>query len=242
MLDHLLELRRRALILSVLFAGLFLLFFVYANPLFQIVISPLLSSLPLSKGIIATQITSPVLIPMKLAADTALLATAPFALAQGWLFVSPALYRQEKAPLACFMVMGFMLFCLGMLFCFFIALPLMFHFFAQALPTGVTWLPDMNEAIAFITRMLLLFGLCFQVPLLCVAVVRLQWIDLGRLQALRPYIIVGAFILGMLLTPPDVPSQIMLALPLCLLYELGLFLAKRIRVRSSAFTTDVIAK
>lgn len=226
MLNHLIELRQRALIAVCIFGGFFLLFFCYANNLFEALASPLTHVLPKQQSLIATQITSPVFTPIKLAADTALLCTTPFALMQLWLFIAPGLYRRERKPIMGALLLSLLLFCCGLLFCFFIVLPFMFQFFSQAVPTGVRLMPDMNTALDFITRMLMLFGLCFQVPLLCMLLVHMRWVSLARLQQIRPYMIVAAFTLGMLLTPPDVLSQIMLAVPLCLLYELGLLLAR----------------
>lgn len=226
MLHHLIELRQRALKAVLIFMGFFLVFFLYANTLFEALASPLTHVLPAQQALIATQITAPVFTPIKLAADSALLFTVPFALMQLWLFIAPGLYRRERKPLVGAMIVSLLLFCSGLLFCFFIVLPFMFQFFAQSVPNGVRLMPDMNSALDFITRMLLLFGLCFQVPLLCMLLVRMQWVSLAQLRQIRPYVIVGAFILGMLLTPPDVLSQIMLALPLCLLYEIGIVLAR----------------
>lgn len=226
MLEHLIELRHRALRIVIVFLALFSFFFFYANSLFHTLVSPLLKQLPAQHTLIATRITSPVLTPVKLAADTALLCTAPFALSQLWLFIAPGLYRHERRPLVGAMLLSILLFITGLLFCFAIVLPFMFQFFAQAVPSGVQLMPDMNDAIDFITRMLILFGLCFQVPLVCTTLVRLQWLNVQTLKQIRPYVIVAAFTLGMLLTPPDVLSQVMLAVPLCLLYETGIALAR----------------
>ncbi|WP_347252472.1 twin-arginine translocase subunit TatC [Legionella sp.] len=229
MLSHLLELRRRALHVLLLFFTLFLFFFFYANNLFHTLVKPLLSALPHPDSLIAIQITSPVFIPIKLAADAAMLGCAPFALLQLWRFAAPGLYKNERHTLRKVIITSLLLFCCGVLFCFYFILPYMFQFFAKAVPAGVRLLPDMAEALDFITRMLLLFGLCFQVPLLGLTLVTLGWVDLSVLKKIRPYFIVAAFVVGMLLTPPDVLSQIMLAVPLCLLYELGLFIAARKR-------------
>ncbi|KTC85045.1 twin-arginine translocase subunit TatC [Legionella brunensis] len=225
MLNYLLELRRRALHILLFFALLFFVFFFFANDLFEALVAPLLSALGAKDGLIATQITSTVLTPLKLAANAAMLCTAPFALLQLWQFIAPGLYQHERYNLRGAMVLSLLLFFLGMSFCYYIVLPFMFQFFAKAAPTGVKLLPDMAYALDFISHMLLLFGLCFQVPLFCLLLVRLEWATLELLKKIRPYIIVAAFTIGMLLTPPDVFSQIMLAVPLCLLYELGLILA-----------------
>ncbi|CDZ76250.1 Sec-independent protein translocase protein TatC [Legionella massiliensis] len=225
MLSHLLELRRRALQVMVCFLSLFLLFFFYANELFHILAKPLIQVLPGENSLIATQITSPLLTPMQLASNTAMLCSTPFALLQLWRFIAPGLYRQERVHLKTLIIASALLFCGGVLFCFYLILPFMFQFFSKTVPTGVRFMPDITYTLDFITHMLLLFGLCFQIPILCMVLVRLDWLDLQTLKKFRPYAIVIAFILGMLLTPPDVLSQIMLAIPLCLLYELGILLS-----------------
>lgn len=225
MLSHLLELRRRTMFVLVGFAVLFCLFFMLSDTLYLALMRPLLRVLPVADGLIATKVTAPIVTPIKLAADAALLFTAPFALYHLWRFISPGLYKQEQQQARQIIFLSIILFALGVLFCFFLILPFMFQFFSHALPAGVRFMPDMAYALDFITHMLLLFGLCFQVPLLCLMLTRLTWLDVATLRKIRPYIIVAAFIVGMLLTPPDVLSQIMLAVPLCLLYELGIMLA-----------------
>lgn len=225
MLTHLLELRRRAIYVLLFFSAFFLLFFFMAEDLFHAFMSPLLSALPNQSELIATQITSPIVTPLKLAADAALLLSGPFALFHLWRFISPGLHKNEQEQFRGAIFISVLLFFAGLTFCFYLILPFMFQFFLHALPKGVHFMPDMAYALDFITRMLLLFGLCFQIPLITLILVRLKIIEVMTLKKVRPYIIVGAFIIGMLLTPPDVFSQIMLALPLCLLYELGIILA-----------------
>lgn len=225
MLNHLLELRRRTLRVIVVFAALCLLFFFFAPNLFHQLVLPLLRVLPVHDTLIATQLTTPLLTPLRLAADTAMLCTAPYALLQLWSFASPGLYHRERKHLGWAILGSMVLFIMGVVFCFYVVLPFMLQFFAHAVPVGVRLMPDIAYAVDFITRMLLLFGLCFQVPLLCLVLVYLGLTDIKTLKKIRPYIIVAAFTIGMLLTPPDVLSQIMLAVPLCLLYEVGIILA-----------------
>lgn len=225
MLNHLIELRHRILYVMAVFLGSFLLFFFLAPNLFHQLMSPLLQVLPIKDPLIATQITTPLFVPIKLAADAALLITTPYALFQLWRFASPGLYQDERHGLRWAIVGSLLLFGAGVLFCYGIVLPFMLQFFVHAVPAGVRLMPDISYAADFITRMLLIFGLCFQVPLLCFLFVQLNLISIKTLKTARPYVIVGAFIIGMLLTPPDVLSQIMLAVPLCLLYELGILLA-----------------
>jgi len=225
MLIHLLELRRRAIYSLSFFGVLFLAFFFIANDLFHVLIAPLLSILPNQTGLIATQITSSVVTPLKLAADAALLLSAPFALYQLWGFIRPGLHKKEQQQFRGIIVLSLFLFFSGFMFCYYLILPFMFQFFAHALPKEVHFMPDMAYATDFITRMLLLFGFCFQIPLIMLVLARLKMTDISTLKRIRPYIIVSAFLIGMLLTPPDVLSQIMLALPLCFLYEAGIILA-----------------
>ncbi|MDI9818051.1 MULTISPECIES: twin-arginine translocase subunit TatC [unclassified Legionella] len=225
MLAYLLEFRQRALHIFICFALFFLLAFFFANELFHVLVIPLLKALNPEDSLIATQITAPVLTPVKLAANAAMLCTAPFALLQLWRFIAPGLYHYERYNLRMAITISMLLFLLGMLFCFYLVLPFAFHLFVRATPSGVRLLPDISYALDFITRMVLLFGLCFQVPLVCFTLVKIGWVEVSVLKKVRPYVIVGAFVIGMLLTPPDVFSQIMLAIPLCLLYEAGLILA-----------------
>jgi sec-independent protein translocase protein TatC len=224
MLNHLLELRRRGLQILICFCCLFGIFFFFANDLYHALIKPLLQVLSTQDELIATQVTSPLFTPLQLAIDAALLGSAPFILMHFWRFVSPGLYPEEQYILRIALISSLLLFLAGVLFCFYLVLPFMFHYFAQALPKGVRFMPDMASALDFITRMLVIFGFCFQVPLLCFVLVRLNIISVPTLKKIRPYVIVGSFILGMILTPPDVFSQIMLAIPLCLLYEAGIIL------------------
>ncbi|MBA2656797.1 MAG: twin-arginine translocase subunit TatC [Tatlockia sp.] len=224
MLCYLLELRRRAIYTILFFFLVFLVFFSNANTLFTMLISPLLAILPDTNFVIATQITSPVLTPLKLAANLAIVFTTPFALLQLWLFVAPGLYQQECSHLKTAICSILLLFCLGILFCFYVILPMMFQFFAKATPSGVRFMPDISNTVDFITRMLILFGLCFQIPIIGFTLVRMNWVKLAVLKKIRPYIIVTSFVIGMLVTP-DIFSQIILAIPLCLLYEVGIILA-----------------
>ncbi|WP_131782001.1 twin-arginine translocase subunit TatC [Legionella gresilensis] len=225
MLSHLLELRQRALLVISIFLCFFVLFFYFSQQLFYWLVKPLLSILPADNFIIATQITSPILTPLNLAADTALLCTAPVALYHIWQFAAPGLYARERQKLGSSILLSISLFITGVLFCFYIVLPFMFQFFTKATPFPVKIMPDMASTLDFITRMLLLFGFCFQVPLICLTLAHLDLVSITVLRQIRPYVIVGAFTIGMLLTPPDVLSQVMLAVPLCILYELGIILA-----------------
>lgn len=239
MITYLLELRRRLLRCLIVFFGLFVLCFIKANLLYLWLVQPLTSQLAPHQSLIATEVTSALFTPLQLAFNLAILGSTPFLLYQIWCFVTPALYPREKLPLRFFLISSLLLFILGLLFCFYLILPFMFQFFIQALPPGVALMPDMANTLRFITRMLLTFGLCFQVPLLCCLAVQSGLCHLETLLQIRPYAIVMAFVIGMILTPPDVLSQIMLALPLWGLYEIGILIC-RIRLSQSPFKDEVI--
>ncbi len=225
--SHFLELRRRALQVMGVFILFFILLLFFANQLLELLIHPLLRVLPNSSAVIATQVTSALITPIKLSANGAMLLTTPFALWHLWCFAEPGLYLHERRHLKSGLFLCFLLFFLGAIFCYEIILPVMFQFFAKAIPLQVKFMPDMVSTLDFIIWMLIVFGMSFQIPLIFMLLVRLKWVKLGSLIRMRPYAIVGAFILGMLLTPPDVVSQILLAIPLCLLYEIGILLAKK---------------
>lgn len=225
MLHYLLELRQRTLYVVLWFSALFVIFFFIAGDLYHVLVYPLSHLLSQQQSLIATNITSPVLTPINVAMDTALFLSIPFALYQLWRFISPGLYAQERHRIRGLMNISIGLFIMGVVFCYYLVLPLMFQLFISALPKQVRLMPDMASTVEFITHMLILFGLCFQIPVVCVLAICMRWASIHTLKKIRPYMIVLAFILGMLLTPPDVLSQIMLAIPLCLLYELGLIMA-----------------
>ena len=230
MLSHLLELRRRILSIIITFLMVCLLMYGFVTDLFQALVVPLVQVLSSKDALIATEITSPFLTPIKLTINAASLVTAPIVLWHIWRFIAPGLYRHERQTVRFAMIASYVLFFSGMLFGFYVVLPFIFSFFAQAVPFGVRLMPDMASAVDFITHMLLVFGLCFQIPLICVVFVRLQLVSIDMLKQIRPYVIVLAFVLGMLLTPPDVLSQVMLAVPLCLLYESGIIFSRLTRL------------
>lgn len=225
MINHLIEIRSRLLQTLVIFVGFFILFFCMSSQLLQILITPLLRILSRDTPLIITQITSAFFTPTKLAVDAAILATTPIALIHAWRFIAPGLYTRERKPVRWALGCSLLLFVTGVLFCFYLVLPFMLQFFVQSAPPGTHLMPDIIPTVDFITHMLWVFGLCFQIPMVCAVAVRMRLISFTSLKNLRPYAIVCAFVLGMLLTPPDVFSQVLLAVPLCLLYELGIVLA-----------------
>lgn len=221
----LIELRKRFLHIALMFLFLFGLGFFYSDHLFHIYMLPLQRLLSPPHHLIATQITAPIITPLALAINVALFCTTPFALWQIWRFAAPALYQTERRKLSGLLASSLGLFSLGCLFCYFFILPFMFRCMIQALPKEVLLMPDISSVTHFITEMLIIFGCSFQIPIVCVVLIQMNIFTVKQCTDLRPYIIVAAFTLGMLLTPPDVLAQILLALPLWGLYELGLLIS-----------------
>ena len=207
------------LFLSVIFAA----FTFYANQLYSFLAKPLLHYLP-SGHLIATQIVSPFFVPFKLAFVAALLVSMPFFLYQLWTFISPALYGHEKKLIWPFLLCSVILFYTGLMFAYLVIFPMLFNFLANTAPQGVQLSPDINEYLDFTTKLLLVFGCLFEIPMAMVLLVSTNLVTRQKFLAMRGYAIVTAFILGMLLAPPDVLSQTILAVPIWLLYEAGLIL------------------
>jgi|SRR5690554_5299421 len=228
LIAHLIELRSRLLraILAVLIIAICLLPF--ANDLYLILSAPLLEHLPATSSMIATEVASPFLAPFKLTLTTAIMFAMPILLYQLWAFIAPGLYQHEKRIAFPLMFASTALFILGILFAYFVVFPLVFGFLTQAAPEGVAVMTDISSYLDFVLKLFFAFGLSFQVP---IATFLLIWSGVSSRQSLvekRPYVIVGAFVVGMLLTPPDVFSQILLAVPICLLFELGLLASRLI--------------
>ena len=230
---HLLELRSRLLrgVLAVLLI-FFPLYLLLANDLYELIAAPLMAHLPIETGMIATDVASPFLTPFKLAFLTAVFLGMPVLLHQAWSFIAPGLYSHEKRFAVPLLASSIVLFYAGMAFAYFLVFPLVFQFFASVTPEGVTMMTDINRYLDFVTKMFFAFGIAFEIP---VAILLLVWTGLATvpgLAAKRPYVIVGCFVAGMLLTPPDVISQILLALPTWLLFELGLIAARTVTART----------
>ncbi len=240
MINYLLELRRRLMRILAVFSLILVAGFYFSEPLFYWLIYPLQHQLPAGKALIATQLTSAVITPLSIAFHTACLLTTPYLIWQTWQFIHPALYGHEKSKLKMPLFASIFLLFIGMAFAYWLILPFMFQFFIHYLPSQVQMMPDMAYSIDFITHMMLLFGVCFQMPLLCFLLVNLRLISYESLKRFRPYVIVSAFILGMILTPPDVVSQILLAIPLWLLFEIGMLACAWQARNRSADKSDLI--
>lgn len=226
LINHLVELRRRLLnvIISVVIVFLSLVYF--SNDIYQLVSAPLIKQLPQGASMIATDVASPFFAPIKLTMMVSVLISAPLILYQIWAFVAPALYKHERRLVIPLLLSSTLLFYVGMAFAYFIVFPLVFGFFTQTAPTGVLIATDISNYLSFVMTLFFAFGVSFEVP---IAILLLCWSGVTTPEMLkkrRPYIIVGAFVVGMLLTPPDVISQTLLAVPICILFEIGLFFSR----------------
>lgn len=229
-LHYLIELRTRLMYAAIALCLVFAVYLYFANDLYTLLALPLLRYLP-QKHLIATQIVSPFFIPFKLAFLASIFTALPFFLYQIWGFISPALYDHERKLIWPFVFIGTSLFYLGLAFAYFVIFPLLFHFLVKTAPVGVMLSPDISEYFDFTTKMLLVFGMLFEIPILMVLLTALNVVTLDRYVKFRSYAIVGSFVLGMLLAPPDVISQTILAVPIWLLYECGIILTRFIITR-----------
>tara|TARA_X000000950_G_scaffold115077_1_gene144613 strand:+ start:3251 stop:4027 length:777 start_codon:yes stop_codon:yes gene_type:complete len=237
-LEHLLELRSRILRSLIAVAILFMPMYYFANELFELVARPLLERLPAGAGMIATQVASPFLTPFKLALFAAVAIGIPFLLNQLWGFIAPGLYRKEKRFAVPVLVSSTILFYAGMAFSYFLVMPLVFAFFTQVAPDGVSIMTDINHYLNFILKMFLAFGLAFEIPIVTTLLALTGLASADGMAKKRPYVIIGCFVVGMLLTPPDVISQLLLALPTWLLFELGVVLARLIERKPKQAAED----
>ena len=222
---HLIELRKRLLYSVVSILLVFLCLFPWAADLYAMLAQPLLAKLPEGGQMIATDVTTPFFVPMKVALMTAFLVALPFILYQIWSFVAPGLYAHEKRWIVPLVISSLVLFICGMAFAYFAVFPMVFGFITASAPKGVAVMTDIDKYLSFVMSMFLAFGVTFQVPVAVVAMVKMGFISVTKLREIRRYVIVGAFIAGAILTPPDVVSQFMLAMPLWLLYEAGIWVA-----------------
>ena len=223
---HLIEMRDRLLRVVVVVIVIFIALFSFANELYNLVATPLLVHLPEGASMIATKPAGTFFTPMKLALVFSIFMSMPFILYQMWSFVAPGLYSHEKRMAIPLMVSSTLLFYLGMAFAYYVVFPLMFGFFVAMTPEGVTVMTDIGEYLDFILKIFFAFGIAFEVP---IAVILLIWGGVTTAEELgqkRPYMVVGAFVIGMLLTPPDIISQTLLALPMWLLFEVGLLASR----------------
>ena len=226
--SHLIELRNRLLIAVGTVIVLFLCLVPFANELYEWFAKPLMASLPQGSTMISTEPHGPFFIPFKFAFACAFALAIPMVLYQVWAFIAPGLYKNEKSIALPLVVSSTILFYLGILFAYYIVFPLIFSFFVGMAPDGVAVMTDISSYMSFALKLFFAFGIAFEVPVATVLLARMGVVSTSAMAQQRPYIILGAFVLGMLMTPPDVFSQIMLAVPVCLLFEIGLFFARRL--------------
>ena len=227
-ISHLVELRDRLLRAILAVIVVFLCLFPWARELYALLAMPLIAALPVGGQMIATDVVGVFLVPVKVAFLVAFVIALPYVLYQVWAFVAPGLYVNEKRLVLPLVVASSLLFLLGMSFAYFLVFPVVFKFMASIAPEGVAWMTDIDKYLSFALTTFLAFGVTFEVPVVVIVLVRAGVISIEKLKEIRPYVIVGAFVVGAIFTPPDVISQVMLAVPLWLLYELGIVFARMV--------------
>ena len=225
-ISHLIELRNRLLRIVLGFVLVFIGLFPFANKIYALLAAPMLAQLPEGGQMIATAVTTPFFVPMNGAMMVAFIISLPHTLYQIWAFVAPGLYNHEKKLVVPVIAASTLLFIIGMVFAYFAVFPTVFGFIVGSAPVGVAVMTDIGEYLDFVMTLFMAFGLAFEVPIAVVLIARFGWVSVAQLKEARSYVIVGAFILGAIFTPPDIISQFMLAVPLWLLYELGILISK----------------
>ena len=226
LMDHLIELRDRLLHMVLAILIVFIALFAFSEDIFSIAAEPLLNLMPEGTSMIATGVTSPFLVPFKLVLLLSVLLTIPYLLHQIWAFIAPGLYHHEKRMATPLLISSVILFYCGIAFAYFVIFPILFGFFIGVAPEGVAVMTDIGQYLDFIIAIFLAFGIAFEVPVATFLLIAAGVTSVDKLANKRPYIIIGAFVVGMLLTPPDVISQSLLAIPIWLLFELGLIASR----------------
>jgi len=226
-ISHLIELRDRLVKAIIGVALVCIALFIWPGPkeIYDFLAMPMLASLPPGAKMIATGVVSPFLVPMKVTLMFALIVALPWVFYQMWAFVAPGLYTHEKRLVLPLVFSSSLLFIGGVAFCYFLVFGRVFHFIAEFAPTSIAVMPDIENYLDFVMSMCLAFGATFEVPVVVVILVRMGIVSVQKLKEIRPYIIVGAFVIAAIVTPPDVVSQLSLAIPMCLLFELGLLVS-----------------
>jgi sec-independent protein translocase protein TatC len=226
-ISHLVELRDRLVraVIGVAIVCIALLLWPGPAMIYDFLAAPMLASLPVGAKMIATGVSAPFLVPMKVTLVLALILSLPWVFYQAWAFIAPGLYAHEKRLVLPLVFSSSLLFIAGVAFCYFFVFGRVFHFIANFAPSSIAVMPDIENYLDFVISMCLAFGATFEVPVVVVILVRMGFISVEKLKSIRPYIIVGAFVISAIVTPPDAVSQLALAVPMCLLFELGLLLA-----------------
>jgi sec-independent protein translocase protein TatC len=225
-LSHLIELRQRLVRAAIAVTVIFLALTPFMKEIFDLMSKPMMAALPTGSKLLATGVTTPFMVPLKVTLFCAFLLSLPYVLWQAWAFVAPGLYRHEKRLAAPLIASSVLMFAAGMAYCYFVVFGVVFKFIAGFAPASVSVSPDIEAYFSFVMGMFLAFGMTFEVPIIVVLLVRFGIASIEKLKQARPYVVVGAFIVAAIFTPPDVLSQLLLAIPLCVLYELGIFLAR----------------
>ncbi len=226
LIEHLIELRNRILRCLGAVIIIFLPLFYFANEIYAYISEPLRAFLPEGASMIATEVASPFITPFKLSMFLALFCAMPYILHQIWRFIAPGLYANEKQIAFPLLISSVLLFYAGIAFAFYVAFPLMFGFFTSVVPDGVVMMTDINRYLDFVLKLSFAFGVAFEIPIATMLLIRTGATDVKSLRRKRPFVIVGCFVVGMLLTPPDVISQILLAVPMWVLFELGIIFSR----------------
>jgi sec-independent protein translocase protein TatC len=235
-ISHLIELRSRLVRAVAAVAAIFVVLFLYPGSgyIYDILALPLMNALPEGAKMIATGVITPFMVPVKVTALVGFMVALPYVLYQAWAFVAPGLYEHEKKLAMPLIVASTVLFFLGVGFCYFFVFGKVFSFIHDFAPKSITPAPDIEAYFSFVITMFLAFGITFEIPIVVIVLVRMGFVTVEKLREARPYVVVGAFVVAAVVTPPDVLSQFMLAVPMCLLYEAGVFLARFVGVRPKA--------
>src|SRR5258706_2649143 len=234
--SHLIELRTRLVhaLVALLIALVLLIIWPGAAAIYDFLALPLMEALPQGTRMIATGVITPFLIPLKVTTLAAFMLALPYVLYQAWAFIAPGLYEHEKKLALPIVVASTALFLMGVAFCYYFVFGRVFAFIHEFAPKSITPAPDIEAYFSFVLTMFLAFGITFEIPIVVILLVRMGVVSIEKLKEARPYVIVGAFVVAAVVTPPDVLSQFMLAVPMCLLFEAGLFVARFVGVRDKA--------
>jgi sec-independent protein translocase protein TatC len=235
-ISHLIELRTRLMHALLAVAAVFVVVFLYPGSaaIYDFLAAPLMQALPEGAKMIATGVITPFMVPVKVTALLAFLVALPYVLYQAWAFVAPGLYEHEKKLALPLIFASTLLFLIGVAFCYYFVFGTVFRFINDFAPKSITPAPDIEAYFSFVITMFMAFGVTFEIPIVVIILVRAGLVSVDKLKQARPYVIVGAFVVAAIVTPPDVLSQFMLAVPMCLLYEAGLFFARFVAVRPKA--------
>ena len=233
-MSHLIELRQRLVRAVAVVLALFVALFLWpgSGTIYDLLAAPLMSALPQGTTMIATGVITPFMVPVKVTALVGFMVALPYVLYQAWAFIAPGLYEHEKKLALPLIVASSVLFFIGVAFCYFFVFGKVFAFIHDFAPKSITPAPDIEAYFSFVITMFLAFGITFEIPIVVIVLVRMGIVSVQKLKEARPYVVVGAFVVAAVVTPPDVLSQFMLAVPMCILYEAGLFFARFVGTRA----------